>query len=206
MKGWASRMELMCRVWATLTYVRHIASLGLWATKSSLPTLGFEPHIWTHALNLTPYMLTAALPVSTAPEGSRRLFPVVARTPHPVHSALWHLGWSAKPFWKLCMPCQAVPWKWLHLSPPGALRSLLSTPIAFPIDFSLSPLTGAVVLTQDGFNHAKWSGDIPCTNGTALPALPTGPHVFSQLVAVSGKQQCGQHWERSHARKALIIV
>ena len=33
--------------------VRHIASLGLWATKSSLPTLGFESHIWTNASTFT---------------------------------------------------------------------------------------------------------------------------------------------------------
>ena len=51
MEDWASRMELLCWFWATLTYVRHIASLGLWATKSSAnPWVChlFEPDLDSH--------------------------------------------------------------------------------------------------------------------------------------------------------------
>ena len=42
--------------------------------------------------------------------------------------------------------------------------------------------------------------------GMAFLALPTGPYISSRLVAASGKQQCGQHWERVHSKNALITV
>ena len=153
------------------------------------------------------YILTTVSFTSPAPEGSRCPLPVVAecstpRTPlsslgvgHPLLSAgfMWHVRQSSG------SGCACL------LSPLRAWKSLLSTPIAFLIGFSLSPLTGVARLPL-GLVLPDNQGTFLVQQGMAFLALPAGPHVSSRLVAMSGKQQCGQHWERWLSKNALITA